>query len=111
MINPLNTKHLNGEPRESHTVCPDCQTNKFNTQRISLPNGGQHIRATCSICGRFIKFLPHTPLGFHFGKHRGESVPEVAAKDPSYLKWCLLENVLKGRLRDAVKAVFAGAQR
>lgn len=38
-----------------------------------------------------------------FGKHQGELVVDVAADDPSYLRW-LRENVdLRGDLRDAVE--------
>ena len=84
--------------------CPDCKNEEIRTERISLANGGHHIKASCASCGRFIKFLPHDFPRFYFGKHRIKTVIEVAAKDPSYLKWCLSENFLReGRLKDAVE--------
>ncbi len=84
--------------------CPDCHSEKIRTQRISLPNGGHHLKATCASCGRFIKFLPHDSPCFHFGKYKGLSVVEVAANDPSYLKWCFSKNIIReGQLKDAVE--------
>ena len=84
--------------------CPDCNNPEIQTQRISLPNGGHHVKATCAACGRFIKFLPHDSPCFYFGKHRGLSVVEVAANDFGYLRWCLSENIIRNaRLRDAVE--------
>ncbi|MCZ6626285.1 MAG: hypothetical protein O7B35_18950 [Deltaproteobacteria bacterium] len=65
--------------------CPHCNSEKIRTQRIPLANGGHHIKASCAACGKFIKFIPHEGLRFHFGKHRGKTVIEVAANDPSYL--------------------------
>jgi len=83
--------------------CLDCQSEEIRTERISLPNGGHHLNASCTFCERFIKFLPHDSPRFYFGKHKGKNVTEVAAKDPSYL-WCLSENFLKNRrLKDAVE--------
>ena len=86
------------------TPCPACKSKEIRTKRISLPNGGHHLKASCGVCGRFIKFLPHDALRFHFGKHRGETVIGVAANDPSYLEWCLSKNIIRNaRLRDAVE--------
>ena len=47
--------------------CPDCKSKEIRTQRISLPNGGHHIQASCASCDRFIKFIPHDGPQFHFG--------------------------------------------
>jgi len=84
--------------------CPDCKSEKIRTERISLASGGHHIKASCVPCGRFIKFLPHDSPRFYFGKHRRETVTEVAANDPSYLEWCLSKNIIRNaRLKDAVE--------
>lgn len=84
--------------------CPDCESDEIRTERIPLANGGHHIKASCISCGRFIKFLPHEEPRFYFGKHAGETVIEVVAKNPSYLKWCLSKNILKnGRLKDSIE--------
>jgi len=83
--------------------CSYCKSEEIRTERISLANGGHHIKASCTPCGRFIKFLPHDLPRFYFGKHKGKNVTEVASNDPSYLDWCLSENVIRnGRLKDAV---------
>ncbi len=84
--------------------CSHCNSSEIRTERIPLPNGGCHIKATCVACGRFIKFLPHDSLRLHFGKHKGKTVAEISVCDRAYLQWCLSKNVLKDkRLRDAVK--------
>lgn len=88
----------------SDMSCRHCNSEKFNTQFISLPNRGFHIKASCEACGRFIKFISHDLPRFHFGSYRGLSVVEVASKDPGYLKWCLSKNIIRNaRLRDAVE--------
>ncbi len=94
---------------DTRISCPYCATTEINRQHIPLANGSYHIKANCAVCGRFIKFLAHKPLCFHFGKHHGETVAEVAAKDPGYLYWCLSENVVKGRLKDAIKGAVVSA--
>ncbi len=90
--------------------CSHCNSSEIRTQRVPLPNGGFHVKATCAPCGRFIKFLPHDSPRFYFGRYRGLTVVEIAANDPSYLKWCLRKNILReGRLKDAVEyEVFTG---
>ena len=83
--------------------CHRCNSEKFNTERIPLPHGGYHLKTNCAVCGRFINFLPHQKTKFPFGKYRGLSVVEVAAKDLGYLQWCLSKNILReGPLKDAV---------
>ena len=90
---------------DTHISCPYCATTEIKRQHIPLANGSYHIKANCAGFGRFIKFLAHEPPRFYFGKHRGETVTEVAAKDPSYLKWCLAENIVRNaRLKKAVES-------
>jgi len=87
--------------------CPTCKSKRVRTERISLPNGGHHIKALCGRCGRFLKFISHDSPKFYFGRYKGETVVEVMAKDPSYLKWCLAKKILRtAHLRDAVKGVL-----
>ncbi len=94
----------------SIVFCPDCKSSEIRTEHIPLANGEYHIKASCASCGRFIKFLPHESPCFYFGKHRGKTVIEVAANDPSYLKWCLSENFLRNRrLKDAVEEAVVTA--
>jgi len=86
------------------TSCPTCKSKKVRTERMSLPNGGHHIKASCASCGRFLKFLPHDSPQFYFGKHKGLTVVEVAVNDPSYLQWCLSKDIIKNeRLKDAIE--------
>ena len=84
--------------------CSRCNSSEIRTQRVPLPNGGHHIKPSCASCDRFLKFIPHDGPKFPFGKHKGLTVVEVAANDPSYLEWCLSKNIIKNsRLRDAVE--------
>ncbi len=88
----------------SDMSCHHCNSEKFNTQYISLPNRGFHIKATCASCGRFIKFISHDLPRFHFGKYSGQTVVEVTSKDPGYLRWCLSNDIIRNtRLKDAVE--------
>ncbi len=90
--------------------CPECACEKIRTQRIPLANGGHHIKATCAACGKFIRFIAHEGPRFHFGKHYGKTVGEVAANDPSYLEWCLSKDIIRNaRLRAAVAEVVVTA--
>jgi len=90
--------------------CSHCNSSEIRTQRIPLANGGCHIKATCAACGKFIKFISHESPRFHFGKHRGETVGEVAGNDPSYLQWCLSKDIIRNaRLKDAVEEAVVTA--
>ena len=89
------------------TPCPICKSKKVRTERISLPNGGHHIKALCGHCGRFLKFVSHDSARFYFGRYRGETVIEIMAKDPGYLRWCLKKKILRtAHLRDTVKGIL-----
>jgi len=89
---------------DTRISCHSCHTTEISKKYIPLANGGYHIKATCTSCGRFIRFLAHDSPRLHFGKHRGETVVEVASKDLSYLQWCLREGVVKNaRLKSAVE--------
>ncbi len=95
---------------ESTPPCPRCGGHDIKTERVPLSNGGHHIKASCAVCGRFIKFLPHASAVFHFGKHKGKAISEVATADPEYVRWCLSEGVLRGKLRDAAQQAMGMGQ-
>ena len=87
--------------------CPTCKSKRVRTEQISLPNGGHHVKALCGRCGRFLKFISHDSARFYFGRYCGETMVEVMAKDPSYLKWCLKKKILRtAHLRDAVRGIL-----
>jgi len=88
---------------DARISCHSCHATEISKKNIPLANGGYHIKATCTSCGRFLKFLAHDSPRLHFGKHRGETVVAVAQKDPEYLKWCLAENIIRNaRLKMAI---------
>jgi len=89
---------------DSRISCHSCHATEISKKYIPLSNAGHHIKATCAACGRFLKFLAHDSPRFYFGRHREETVTEIASKDLSYLQWCLMENVVKNaRLKSAVE--------
>jgi len=91
-------------PSPDRLECHECGPGEIKTDEIPLARGGYHLRASCAKCGRYLKFLAHTPPQFFFGRHKGESVASVAKDDPSYLAWCLSNGVIRNnRLRLAVK--------
>ena len=95
---------------KTDVFCPDCKSEEIRTEHIPLANGGYHIKASCAPCGRFIKFLPHESSRFYFGKHRGKTVIEVAANDPSYLEWCLSKDIIRNaRLKGAIEEAVVTA--
>jgi len=88
---------------DARISCHSCHTTEISKKYIPLTNGGYHIKAACASCGRFLKFLAHDSPRLPFGRHRGETVVEVAQKDPGYLKWCLSENIIRNaRLKMAM---------
>lgn len=92
--------------QNSTIVCKGCgvihETKNLIIETIRLPNKGSHKKAICPTCKSFIKFLPHSVPTFYFGKYKGETVSEVAQKDPSYLEWFLAQGVRNLRLRTAI---------
>jgi len=71
---------------------------------MPLARGGYHLRASCTLCSRFIKFIPHQGTILPFGKYKGFAIVEISIKDPSYLKWLLSKDFLyEGRLKVAVE--------
>ena len=91
--------------QNSTIVCKSCgethETKNLIIKIIPLPKGS-HKKATCPTCKSFVKFLPHGVPTLYFGKHKSESISEIAQKDPSYLEWLLLKGVKSARLKSAI---------
>ncbi len=84
--------------------CHHCNRDKIRLERMPIARGGYHLRASCALCGRFIKFVPHQGTVLPFGKHKGLTVIEISIMDPTYLKWLVSKDILReGRLKDAVE--------
>jgi len=53
-------------------------------------NKGQHVKASCSACGRYIKFISQGgEYTFYLGKYKGKTLKEVMEEDFDYVHWCL----------------------
>ena len=75
---------------------------------IGIPNTekkGPHLKAMCSSCGSYIKFISQgKDYIFYFGKYKGETLKDVAAKDSEYIVWCIenLDKKVSSRIEKAV---------
>ena len=85
---------------EEEVVCVRCGTvNEYDVSR-----SGDHIKATCQNCGKYIKFLKQNIQGgklkddslMPYGKHKGTKLANVPSE---YLRW-MYEN---DKLNDALK--------
>ncbi|MBT9175596.1 MAG: hypothetical protein DDT22_01276 [candidate division WS2 bacterium] len=82
-------------------LCQNLLTAKISKHYI--PNGGYHIKALCSNCGRFIKNIPYSiPQVLHFGKYKGKPIAVVAKENPAYLRWLCGRNI-KNSLRKSIE--------
>ena len=83
----------------------------FHCQFIAPPkishqdfkDGSRHLRATCSSCGAWIKWLPWDELKFYVGKYTGQSIRSVCRNDPDYAIWAKANL----RLSASSRSVFA----
>lgn len=95
---------------ENTLICKNCgsiqELQNLIITTIPLPSGGSHLKACCSECKRFIKFLPHSVPTLHFGKYKGATIVEIARKDLPYLKWMDENNIASGKTKDAIKEVL-----
>lgn len=67
---------------------------------------GPHIRANCSGCGRYIKFLPRTqPFVLFFGKYKGRTFEEISGElnDRAYIEW-LAREAMNDKVRQKAAA-------
>jgi len=73
-------------------ICNSCGS--INDYRTS--KSGNHIKATCNGCDRYIKFLPQggEPT-IHFGKYKDRKISSLRNEEEiQYLKWAI-KNILK----------------
>lgn len=69
-------------------------------ERIDLPGGKFHLKASCPKCGRYLKFLAQDgPKVLHFGKYRDRPLADIAATDPEYLRWLVQQEWLRPKLK------------
>jgi hypothetical protein len=78
--------------------CKHCLTEQdelhAEIKKTFLSNGGFHLSAYCSNCGKFIKNLPHSkPAVLHFGKHKGKPIATIALEDEPYLRWLSTQDI------------------
>jgi hypothetical protein len=89
---------------DKELFCQKCET-VWKISDIKLTQAGQHIKASCPMCDRFLKFLQQTPPSgddvMPFGKHKGEKVSDIVLKDNNYAQWA--SEKLKGRYQEAFK--------
>lgn len=66
-----------------------CQRCKKEVEPVLTPSG-QHLRADCPLCKKYIKFVSHIPSDefiMPFGKYKDTKMSEVAKIDMEYLHW------------------------
>lgn len=88
--------------------CYDCKEKvEVITEEKVFANGTKHIKATCPLCKRFIKWLPQEENNdmLYFGKHKGKRMSEVVMFDPDYLHW-LCEETDKAKIRNLIEKTF-----
>lgn len=72
-----------------------------------LESAGKHIKASCSECKRYIKFVSQgLPATLYFGKYKGKLIEEVARIDLDYLHWLYGESKDE-KLKDKIDAVLS----
>lgn len=74
-------------------------------KRIELPNGGFHMSAYCSGCGKYIQHVRHAEPVLRFGKYKGKRIAEIAKSDPGYLQYLLRGDIgegLRKNIQDAL---------
>lgn len=64
---------------------------------------GQHIKAVCNGCGRYIKFISQgKPSVLHFGKYKGREIASMRSPtEVEYLKW-MMKNVSQKKVIEQV---------
>lgn len=75
-------------------------------------NGVTHMKRLCGTCEKFLGYAPQegTIPKMYFGKYKGETLEEIAAKDLGYLRWLLSGDSrkikIKKRLYDQVREEY-----
>ncbi len=66
-----------------------CPKNCGEVEPTLVP-AGPHMKAVCSKCGAYIKFVSVTPkdeIKIHFGRYKGRLMSDIAKEDSEYLRW------------------------
>lgn len=79
-------------------------------KRIALPNGGYHMSAYCSGCGRYIQHIKHAEPVLPFGKYKGKRIADIAKSDPGYLRYLLSVDIREGLRKTIQDALSAEVQ-
>lgn len=78
--------------------CRKCNQDQPVTIQVKANN---HV-AYCSVCGSYIKNIPHSTEDsqFYFGKYKGTKIKDC--KDLQYMKWILANVKLTEKIRDDI---------
>lgn len=90
--------------------CFTCKTEvEIKEIERTFNNGTCHIEARCSVCDRFLKFLPYKKpeeWKFYFGKYDGEKMIDIAKTDREYLEWIVLKSDLPDKIKKKVEQIL-----
>ena len=88
--------------------CPTCKNlDELKLEEKVFSNGTKHISASCSNCGRWIKFIGYdNNPKMYFGKHKGKTLEEIKNEDKEYLEWILIQAWTKRRLKEQIKNIL-----
>ena len=73
---------------------------------IILPkDSGGHHKASCKLCGSYIKFLGQNKAldKMPFGKYKGMAFARIADINPNYLKWLINQSDMKPKIKEAAE--------
>jgi hypothetical protein len=91
--------------------CPHCGYDDVpDTER-----SGDHLKATCKQCGRYIKFLPQAVGDFKlwFGRFKNQRLRDVAASDEGrkYLQWYAALETANQKAQAKIREFLTASQR
>lgn len=96
-------------------ICKKCgvvhKAQDLHIEKIPLATGDHHLKTSCPACKNFIQFLRHSEPAFHFGRHKGRTIRDVAESDPSYLEWIMANSIGARSLRNAIREVLCKTQK
>jgi len=84
----------------------------FKSQLNEYQHSGKPSKTTAEQLSAIANILGKKPdlpdFIFMFGKYKGESMADISAKDPNYLRWLLSEDWVeeKPRLKQALEATL-----
>lgn len=83
-------------------TCKKCGSKEYRTEE-----SGQHIKAICSNCDSYIKFLPQNRevITMPFGKFKDQEIKLLTTKEHvEYLNWMLKNVKLSHSVRIAIES-------